>query len=694
MSESIEDKIAQLVDMGFSPEQASKALKATNNDVENAIGYLFEEPIEVESKPPLPSRHNDQDTIQVSNPLDIPDFSALQAYRTEQEVNETDSEQTPDELDINELHVVNERQLKGEEDDEDEEEEGYDKDHPMEDSVSKNLSPSDSDDESIDDNVSLFDKVKTYEFDSSIPKLIIPSNPLQKENYFIPFIIILSQITKFQSIVFDKQFENKDYGWDKNWFNEGILNLLIPTDINKEQVPSFKFVVELQRLVGFIAKNDSKRLLISDKNFYQTLPKEFKNLLNDTLLIEEIIPKIFEILKENILKTINQKDIEIAKRFKELLDEIFTFEVVNEEEDQKNDVCHIDIESNLHHANLYESFNELVWGNELEQLGQIMFSQLADVLTVSRIGDDQYNSYYGNQSNSKFEILEEFYPEIYSSEYVGTIVEMNKLRESLFSEKVELVKRINHMNFFEGKKLEKILDKTSLILEGESKLDIDNFRQVLEGKKSFVNEEIEKIGQQFKESDITVPENVIKRIENEGHSLKPYIITGIIHSNTEYCYRKRGSKQWVSVKYIVKNSKEVVDAECQVFDSFEDLKPRLHTNGTQTCVYVKGEIWNDLTCTPSTPHGLSVFFGRDNSVMDENVRREKGEDNGEDGKEEGEEEEEEMEENNEEIKEEGNKDEEKKNEVKNNEDKKEEVDQVKEQLEDKDLIQLDDPIKE
>lgn len=79
-----------LVDMGFSPEQAAGALKSTNNDVNQAIAYLFDDPIVVdnpsETVPPDLGTYPDKvsdisppsaehfDTVEVRNPGQIPSF--------------------------------------------------------------------------------------------------------------------------------------------------------------------------------------------------------------------------------------------------------------------------------------------------------------------------------------------------------------------------------------------------------------------------------------------------------------------------------------------------------------------------------------------------------------------------------------------------------------------------------------------
>ena len=66
-----DDNIKKLTEMGFSEEQAVNALNITKNDVESAIAYLFEDPIEIDT----PST-NDQlvpynDSVNVLNPNDI-----------------------------------------------------------------------------------------------------------------------------------------------------------------------------------------------------------------------------------------------------------------------------------------------------------------------------------------------------------------------------------------------------------------------------------------------------------------------------------------------------------------------------------------------------------------------------------------------------------------------------------------------
>ncbi|CAN3475343.1 hypothetical protein DICA0_C07404 [Diutina catenulata] len=87
----MDDKISLIVGMGFTPEQASQALAATNNDAENAIAYLLDDPVEEITPlgapsagptppPPPPPPARPEPVVRVVNPENIPDLDEVPRY--------------------------------------------------------------------------------------------------------------------------------------------------------------------------------------------------------------------------------------------------------------------------------------------------------------------------------------------------------------------------------------------------------------------------------------------------------------------------------------------------------------------------------------------------------------------------------------------------------------------------------------
>ncbi|KAL7664916.1 UBA domain-containing protein [[Candida] zeylanoides] len=609
MSESNDAKISQLVDMGFTPEQAQRALALSNNNVESAISYLFEDPVEIDdSNPPPPPQRSPasetpgtltpMDTVAVSNPLDIPDFSgySVPVQSQEHEVENSDSD-SPDKL-------VRVRPAEN---------------SPASVSVASTasslgtaLSPTTGD--AMDYPESIFDKLHAYHHDPSIPKSVVPLSPHDANNNFTTFIVILSQIQSVVQVFFNKNFDFNEYGWDKEWFREGILKVLPPIGLNHEAEQTYRLVVEIQRIFAFLTDGESHRLFMSSRNLLANLPIHFSNES-----IEEIIPKIYECINDCVLALVAKVGSDESKvGIGQTLEKLFRSVVYSVAEDQTNNIYHIDIESSSSHRNLYDSFNELIWGNDLEQLGQIYFTELSEILTVSQIGD----SLYEQQHESHFEVLEEFYPDIYSEKYRELVVGMNHEKESSFRRKVELVKELNKLSFFEGKKIKTVLDTVIEVLPDEAiKDELKEVQEEIESAKASLNAEMSDLGMNSNECDILNHRNVLRRIQAQITNIEPYILVGIVESSNNYAYRERTSDKWINVRFVIDNASDVVeDIECERLDGLPEVLSarskvpyRYISTPSVTSVYVKKSTWYQPEAQMEISHALKSFFKRDNA---------------------------------------------------------------------------------
>ncbi|KAI5955740.1 hypothetical protein KGF54_001242 [Candida jiufengensis] len=77
-------KVQQLQEMGFSKYDSENALKQANYNLENAINYLFEGTLANENHRPEPLLNDNynSDTVQISNPQDIPHIHQLTTYES------------------------------------------------------------------------------------------------------------------------------------------------------------------------------------------------------------------------------------------------------------------------------------------------------------------------------------------------------------------------------------------------------------------------------------------------------------------------------------------------------------------------------------------------------------------------------------------------------------------------------------
>lgn len=609
MSESNDAKISQLVDMGFTPDQAQRALTLSNNNVESAISYLFEDPIVIDdSNPPAPPRRSPAsetpgtltpiDTVAVLNPLDIPDFSGylVPVQSQEHEVENSDSD-LPDK-------VVRIRPTE---------------DLPASISIASTasslgtaLSPTTGD--AMDYPESIFDKLHAYHHDPSIPQLVVPLSPHDANNIFTTFVVILSQIQSVVLVFFNKAFDFSDYGWDKEWFRGGILKVLPPIGLKHEAELTYRLVVEIQRIFAFLTDGESHRLFMSLQNLLANLPITFNNEL-----IEEIIPKIYECLNDCVLALVAKVGSDETKvAIGQTLEKLFRSVVYSEAEDQTNNIYHIDIESSPNHRNLYDSFNELIWGNDLEQLGQIYFTKLSEILTVSQIGD----SLYEQQHDLNFEVLEEFFPDVYSDKYKELVVGMTHEKELSFRRKVELAKELNKLNFFEGKKIQTVLDTVIEVLPDKTiTVELKEVQEEIESAKASLNAEMSELAEKFNECDILNHQNVLRRIQAQDPNIEPYILVGIVESSNNYAYREHTSDKWINMRFVIDNESDIVkDIECERLDGLAEVLSagskvtnRNVSTPCVTSVYVKKSTWYQPDAQVEILHALKLFFKRDNA---------------------------------------------------------------------------------
>ena len=206
-----DNNIKKLTEMGFSEEQAAKALNITKNDVESAIAYLFEDPIEIDTP-----NANDQlvpynDSINVLNPNDIPDFSLYQTV--------------PQEYGSVSENVQYDEEERTEEQDEDI---GFEHYEYFE-------RPAD---------VCIFDNVNNMQKEDG-PPVILNRRCGFLENYYIPIITILAQLTEVKSTFLKSLGYELQY--DSNWAIGKPQNINIPSDLDELKESSFKFSLNYRK---------------------------------------------------------------------------------------------------------------------------------------------------------------------------------------------------------------------------------------------------------------------------------------------------------------------------------------------------------------------------------------------------------------------------------------------------------------
>ncbi|CAN3374023.1 hypothetical protein DIURU_001771 [Diutina rugosa] len=223
-----DELISSIVSMGFSAEEAQKALEQSNNDVEIAIAFLLGDHDEGNDPPPptddhthqappppLPDRYHYDDLVPISNPEDIPNFP------------------------------------------------------PRESGV-----------RSIIDNEDYYPKPET----SPLSTVVIPTVTGLLDNHMLPFLSIMSQLDRFQQALMVAPGGVPEY--TSRWYNSPIT--ITPTEQyeKQSQVAAAKFVTILQ-LISAVAGPSSvaERAFITNKVLVTNYPPDFCRELG---LIEEV----------------------------------------------------------------------------------------------------------------------------------------------------------------------------------------------------------------------------------------------------------------------------------------------------------------------------------------------------------------------------------------------------------------------
>ena len=563
-----DDNIKKLTEMGFSEEQAVKALNITKNDVESAIAYLFEDPIEIDTPNANEQLVQYNDSVNVLNPNDIPDLSLY--LRSAQEYGSVSENIQYDE---------EERTREHDEDIDFEHYEYFEK--PVD--------------------ICIFDNVSNMQKEDG-PPVILNRRCGFLENYYIPIITIVSQLAKVKSIFLKSLGFEVHY--DSNWALGKPQSINIPSDLEELKESSFKFLIELQKVIGFL-DGQSKRSFISGDNLIVNLPNDMKKrLVNNRIeTVDELLPKLYESLQNNYDAMFGHEDI---------VDKLFKSSVESVNEELINNIFTFDVDAEYRHKSLYDSFNELFWGTDLEMLGNVRLIDTSKILTIQLVGDE--DSYV----DTNFQVEEIFYPELYSSEYYPIISEMNDKRNEIIKQRMKISNEIMQLNSFEGKKVRGFLETTIEYLKGQGS-DTNDLHQLSESigdQKIKLTEDLDGLNELYTKLDVRNYKNVLEKIRNQNGKLPTeYALIGIVLSDSEYYYKYKGTSTWYYQKGVYSSNNIVVDYEVDELD-FEAIQQdvlQYTAVGTKPMllIYASVDILNDSFSFDNDK--LHDFFTADNT---------------------------------------------------------------------------------
>ncbi|KAK6457535.1 uncharacterized protein RJT20DRAFT_92059 [Scheffersomyces xylosifermentans] len=618
------EKVKQLIEMGFSEEQAIEALMSCNYDLQKSISYLFGEPVEdkPENNPALSIPQNDlqlvsyQDTVSISNPEDIPNFQSFNREDSATTASPPAETQTNDTNNINDLNNNNERSqakftrrnlstIPGHLGDRDRSKfpEAWEHGNSGQRSCFRET---------------CYARLETLARDFH-PSVVTPVTSFL-ENYIIPIIIVASQIDCFRQVILRNT--DFDYGYDPKWYScLSELKLEVPESIEAAGLAStYRFMIEIQRLVAYCTEGFSIRPFISAYTVLTSLPADFRKELSGERIedAEDLCKRLYYFLNTSY-EAIFGGSNEISK--------IFESHVESIQEDARNDLYVIPIDFETRSSNLYESLASMFWHEE-EFIGSVRFVDVAPILTIQLCSDDDCFQ------AEPFCIHEEFYPEVFSAKFAHVVTDMAKKRAEISRERLETTQQFMSLNSFEGKKIKTILSNTVKVMENskhkEVASDLSNLTDSIREEAASLTERLSVLGEQFAELDLRKYENILNRIRAspQGNELKKYVLVGILLSDTHYFFRNKYHKDdedsWYYFTTTVAIDRRVVDYESDMM-KFEGVQTFvLHASKDSTrpivLMYASEEAFLEEIDIPLSEN-LKSFFAKDNEALLKHLER-------------------------------------------------------------------------
>ncbi|CAI5757642.1 unnamed protein product [Candida verbasci] len=584
------DKISQLAEMGFSQEQSKLALQLANGNLEDAIAYLFDEPIEQPPLPPnqqhTPTNENNnqiikyQDSVQIKNPKDIPDFGPLTSEDLLPSVNSdilqssSDNNQNNNNVDWDQFEHIEQQDVE-----------------------------------------SVFDYPIGYEKNETdyIP-VILPKFKISSQSVIIALVAIFSQISQLKDVLLSKNFE--DYGFSENWFTHEASNEIeIPEGLNEKE---YKLIIEIQKFIIFLTTNLSNRLFISGETFCKNLPNELINQENDDW--EEILKKFIPNLKTLVENILNQD-----------IDKLF-YSKVESISGQTASLHNFILDSDNKGSSIQESFDKLFWdGPEL-----VTLTNLSKIIIIQVNGDEL--SY---EIPQPIQIEEMFYPGIYSNDISSIIKSMNEKKEKVKIERNQITNKLMSLNSFEGKRIKTVLQNSinyiKSINENEALADLTKLTKNINNESEYLNNKLLQLNSDYVRYEIRNHENVLKSMKDANLPIpKPYKLIGIIVSDSDYFYKSKlynnNVENWV---YFTpdddRNRVLRYRSETMSFDQVQQVITDLSKNGSKSFLLIYAEEDEkdeedeevDEVDEIETPENLKQFFIKDNELVKEQVEKAK-----------------------------------------------------------------------
>lgn len=254
-----EPAIEHLLEMGFTREQACEALEKCNNDVETALGYLFDDNATT-------AVHEETTTYGPSTqPIEL-DSSSGSSNRSQGQT--TPFSQSPPQTG----GIV------------------------IDDEIRQKIQPQYNE-------YSIFQDVSKFKREPFLPAMLIPNAPQYLEAFFAHFIVILHQIPSFRNAILEPSVNLGTF--HPNWFKGAQWTE------NKDS-----FLSVLQKYMAFLDGN-SQRFFASTRLLLSCLPKETGMAMGEIESLEDFIPCFYNSIRMEVAKV--DKSDGLAKVFQTLI---------------------------------------------------------------------------------------------------------------------------------------------------------------------------------------------------------------------------------------------------------------------------------------------------------------------------------------------------------------------------------------
>lgn len=571
--------------MGFSADQAKRALVETNNDVETAIGFLFEEPVEstntakdkTEEKEPGSDAVDLTDTVAIKNPNDIPN---LNEYR-KQNI-------TVDNWNYNEQQS---------------------------DYTQSSSDDIDEVDESINES-NIYDTYCMLKKEGEVPALV--ANRIGfLENFYLPMVTILSQISSVNDVLLSELGVNysNDPGWAHGKSSKGFYSL---KESDKDE-DSLSFIMSIQKLFGFL-NGLSDRPFIGFDSLIFDFPSDVRSKLSGSEVesTDDFFPTILESLQYHV-ERVFKKNTESMNFFRSVVESV--------SEEVTSSIYCFDVDFENRHKTVQESFSQLFWGTNFDMLNVVRLLDTSNIITVHFLGD--------RDSFLKDEVdLEEFfYPDLYHADYTNIIKEMNSKRLAILEEAGEINSKLIDLSTFEGKRVKSILGTSidHLKRQGLESNDLEAIYNEVSRSRDALSQRLESLSLASSRVDVRNYKNIISSIEETDLKLPtPYLPVGVIISEDEFYYRLRNSDTWIYQRNIYNKSRYIIDKEIDRIN-FETVKADLKSYSSRSAnsfvvVYASSQL-----CLPretKVNEALQVFFENDNKIFTKEIDQKRSQQHG------------------------------------------------------------------